>query len=405
MISNKLSILAIGYNYLEINDIQDQLTALLPKFHFDFAISIRDTFFRLNIKNYEIVLLDVTSADIDAMMALQQVYQKNGSIPTIITTDTERISDISALIAPSSFFFVPKDAYFAEGIARCVQAIMSRQQNENRESRKQQDFETPPLVKELINAMHDMVAIIGLDCRIKLANQKLLEKYNCRSEEIVGKHCHQIFFHRDKPCSENSMNCPIQKIRQFQKSCELVHTTHEPEKNLIYQSHISALPLQNKYGKLENVLIAIKEERIPVATQFDKTLLKELINGLTEGLIFCDSNNQIVLVNNAAEKFMNLEHEKLTNKSIFELPLDKGIAWLGGILNKNDADNMPGRSEKFMIHDKWLTLRFIPLYDQNNKYLGGFLYLSEKILESRYSFDPDLITVSRMFSSKIVAEG
>ncbi len=404
MISNKLSILAIGYNYLEINEIQDQLTASLSKFHFDFAISVRDSFYRLNIKNYEIILLDVASTNINALFALQEMYQKNDAIPTIVTAEADRISDLSALLGAGSHFFVPKDAFFAEGIGRCVQAIIRRQRKEAKES-LQQNFETPPLVKELINAMHDMVAIVGLDCRLKLVNQKFLEKYNCTAEDVVGKFCYQIFYYLDKPCPENSISCPIQKIKRLQKSCELVHTKHEPEKNLIYQAHISAFPLENKSGKLENVLIAIKEERIPVATQFDKTLLEELINGLTEGLIFCDINNRIVLMNKAAEKFLCVNHKHLTNKSVFELPLNKGIAWLGGILNRNGSENMLSRSEKFMIQDKWLNLRFVPLHDQNSKYLGGFLYLSEKILESRYSFDPDLITVSRMFSSKIVAEG
>ena len=404
MISNKLSILAIGYNYIEINDIQDQLTSSLSEFHFDFAISIRDSFCRLSITNYDIILLNSSPTDIDDLLALQEVYQKNSPIPTIVTANADRISDLSVSLGSKLHFFVPKDKSFAEGIVKCVQAIIHRQQQEEKKT-QQKNFETPPLVKELMNAMHDMVAIVGLDCRIKLANQKLLEKYNCTPKDIIGKSCHQIFYNMDKPCHDSSINCPIQKIKQFRKSCELIHTRHDPEKNHIYQAHISALPLENKSGQLENVLIAIKEERIPLATQFDKTLLKELINGLTEGLIFCDANHRIVLVNKAAENFLCVDQEELTNKSVFELPLDKGRSWLGGIIKKNGSDNMLIRSEKFLIQDRWLTLRFMPLYDQHNKYIGGFLYLSEKVFDSHYGFDPDLITVSKMFSSKIVAEG
>ena len=263
----------------------------------------------------------------------------------------------------------------------------------------------PPLVKELINAMHDMVAIVGLDCRIRTANHKLLEKYNCSLEDIIGKSCYQLFYNMENQCYENAMDCPIQKIMRTQQSCELVHTRHDTTKNLLYQVHISALPLKNKSGVLENVLIAIKEETIPVATKYDKTLLKELINGLSEGLIFCDSDNQIVLVNKAAAKLLYVDQEQLTGKSVFNLPLDKGSSWLGNVLKSSASGNQLTHSEKFMIQNKWLTLRFVPLYDRQNGYIGGFLYLSEKIFETQSSFDPDLITVSRLFSSKIVAEG
>ncbi|MBD3289728.1 PAS domain-containing protein [candidate division KSB1 bacterium] len=404
MISNKLSILAIGYNYLEINNIQDQLTSYLKEYHFDFAISIRDTFYRLNITNYEIILLDVTSTDIDGLLALQEVYQKDGSIPTIVTVTADRISDLSTLLGTNDHYFVPKDEYFAEGIKDCVKAVIEQRKSQSKIKSKR-NISMPPLVKELINAMHDMVAIVGLDGRILIANQKLLEKYNCSSEEIAGMSCYQLFQDMEKPCAESDLNCPIRKIKHTHKSCETVHTRHDNERNLIYQSHISALPLKNNSGKLENVLIAIKEETIPLATQFDKTLLRELINGLSEGLIFCDSDNRIVLVNKAAEKLLYVEQEQLTGKSVFDLPLDKGNSWLGGIIKNNDSGDHFSSSEKFMIHDKWLTLRFVPLFDQQNKYIGGFLYLSEKVFENQTGFDPDLITVSRLFSSKIVAEG
>lgn len=404
MNSNKLNILAIGYNYREINEIQDALSKVTYRIHFDFAISIRDSLYRLNITNYEIVLLDLTSSDIDSFLALQEIQQKGGSIPIIVAVTREDISRLSETFGSRTHYFIGKDEYYAEAIIDCVEKIQHGKKvvpEPLADPLKKQ----PRFLEDFVNTVHDQVMVVGPDYCIHMANEKILEKYNCAAREIIGQLCYKFIYNFDKPCPEHEMACPLQRIKLIHKSCEMVHTQHNPGKGRICQTHISALPLFDTENNLENVLLAIREEKIPLATQFDKQLLYELIDGLTEGLIFCDMENRIVLSNKAADRMLNVEHGALSDKSFFELPLEKGTSWLGNILKDRDAVMKRARTEKFLIQNKWITLRFVPLFNTQNEYIGGFLYLTEKVFDSSREFDPDLITVSRLFSSKIVAEG
>ena len=65
---------------------------------------------------------------------------------------------------------------------------------------------------------------------------------------------------------------------------------------------------------------------------------------------------------------------------------------------------------KIQIKNKWLLLRYVPLYHENNKYLGGFLYLSDisttHIADAQHhEIDRELFKITKYFPAKFIAEG
>ena len=277
MISKKISLLAIGFNYQEINHIQDELAKEFSHFNFDFAISVRDSLYRLNIADYDIVLLDLTSSDIDNIVALKEIHQKGDGITTIATVKPHEVSSISNMLGINSLCFIAKDAFYA----------------------------------------------------IKLVDS-----------------------------IKNMLN-----------------------KNIVSQP-----------------------------TNFDRTLLEVLVNGMSEGVFFCDSENNIVMVNQATEKLLKTEKEKLLGKSIFVLPFGSTLHWLGKVIESAKSNIHLSASKKINSNNKWLTLRFIPLYRNKNQYIGGLLYLTDiatvqPFEEPLKASETDVLSVSKLLSSKILAEG
>ena len=367
MISKKISLLSIGYNYQEINDIQDELSKEFSHFNFDFALSIRDSLCRLNISDYDIVLLDLASSDMDNMIALKEIYQKGKGIIIIVTVKSNEISNISNTFGINPHYFVIKDNNFIITLIDYIKDIVNNREyalisDQKLKSKKNYLFYS------LINTVHDQVMIVGMDYRIKLFNNKVLERFNCSPQDIINKRCFEFFYNSDKPCTENNLSCPIKEILRTGKSCQLVHTYNKSDDDQIIQRNISALPLINQFNSPVEVLLTISEEEISQATGFDKKLLKTMIDGLSEGIFFCDTDNNIVLLNKTAEKLLNLDQEKLLNNSIFKLPLGKGIHWLSRVLESARSNIHLPASKKVQVNEKLLMLRFLPLYKDKKQY-------------------------------------
>ena len=277
MISKKISLLAIGFNYQEINHIQDELTKEFSHYKFDFALSIRDSLFRLNFSDYDIILLDLTSADTDKLIALKEIQQKGDSIVTLATVKSTEITDISNNFSTNSYYFIVKDTNYAAKLKECV-------------------------------------------------------------------------------------------------------------KNIILEGTITQ------------------------TTTFDRSLLEVLVNGLSEGIIFCDSTDNIVLINKTCEKFLKISRDQFLNKSIFKIPLGREFHWLSKVIQSAKSNIHLTASRKIQLNNHSIMLRFVPLYKDKNQYIGGFIYLTDISIitpfeETHQQYDTDIISMSKLFASKIIAEG
>lgn len=410
MISKKMSLLVIGFNYEEINCIQDELSKEFSHFNFDFAISVRDSWYRLNISDYDVVLLDLTSSEIDSILALQEIYRNGDDIDVIVTVNSNEISKISNTISINPHHFIIKDENF---ISKFINLIKNDADNSN-STISIYEYKMHPLFQILLNTVHDRVMVIGMDYRIKLVNQKIGERFNCAPQDIVGKRCYEFAYNFDKPCSENNLICPLKEISSAGQSCRLVHTHKNPDKSQLTELQISAFPLNDELNSIVEVLVAIKEDTVPleqsqVAT-FDKKLLEVLINGISDGLFFCNSENKVILSNRAVESLLEIGQEHLLNKSVFDIPLDEGVHWLKKVLQSAKSNVHITTPVKIQLKDKWILLRYTPVYDSNGQYMGGFLYLTD--LSSKRLFDEkqkgtesDILSITKFFPAKIVAEG
>jgi PAS domain S-box-containing protein len=138
-----------------------------------------------------------------------------------------------------------------------------------------------------------------------------------------------------------------------------------------------------------------------------------MLSGLSDGLLFCNSDNKILLLNQAAETILGISKAKLIDQSIFALPLGDGSGWLIEVLNGVNT-NMRFNSMAFKtrINNHFVQIRFAPIFGQNNYYLGGFLYLTEveensriERAERQFVLNEKIFDILHLTSPKIIAEG
>ncbi|WP_456474552.1 ATP-binding protein [Candidatus Pyrohabitans sp.] len=111
-------------------------------------------------------------------------------------------------------------------------------------------------LKEFIDAMGDMVLIIGKDRRILAANRALLERCGCERSEIVGKPCHTISHCLKIPCQEDVI-CPLEEVVTRGQVKKIVHT-HYDKKARKRVIEISASPLKSN-GEIIGIITIFRD--------------------------------------------------------------------------------------------------------------------------------------------------
>lgn len=79
-------------------------------------------------------------------------------------------------------------------------------------------------LQSLIDTHEQAFVVIDSEYRIVAANRRYCDAYGISSEAIVGRHCHAVSHHSDRPCHENGELCPHQALFRQGEAVEVLHT-------------------------------------------------------------------------------------------------------------------------------------------------------------------------------------
>src|ERR1035437_593904 len=107
-------------------------------------------------------------------------------------------------------------------------------------------------LRDIINSLEDELIVCDKDYRIVESNDAMLLRHGKTREEVIGKHCYEVSYESNKPCSTDNHDCPIKEVWQTGKPVRVAHThSHyvNGEKRNRYLD-IIASPLKDKHGKI-----------------------------------------------------------------------------------------------------------------------------------------------------------
>lgn len=414
-----MNILLIGFRYHEIEEIQDRFTSEFSHVKIDFAISARDSWYRLNITFYDLIILDSTCSEVDSVVTYQDIFVRSEGIPIVLITTTKELKKLSRLQEKRPKFIFTKEENYLDKIFTMLRKektptvdleLQYQLQLKEDMQRFVQYFHTA------INTVLDPLFIINSQFEIVEVNTAFLERFEVTRRGVIGKPCYQIIHNLGTPCDGENWTCPIREV--FRLGLPYSNSINQYQKeNEITKLNINATPIQNDLNQVDEVVITFRTEKFDTKAEshaiFNKNLLDLMLSGLSDGLIFCNSENQILLLNQAAENILGIPKAKLINNSILNLPIGNGTSWLKEILGKlNSETRFNSLSFKARIQDQYVQIRFAPIFGQGNYYMGGFLYLIE--IEESTKFDMeenDFLLNEKIYAalhltpSKIIAEG
>ena len=161
-------------------------------------------------------------------------------------------------------------------------------------------------------------------------NANFLEKFGSDKEEVVGKTCHDFFYHSVEPCPLKT--CPIAKVladRHGHSVLEYVTTSAGIEKwdNRVFS------PILDEAGEVLYIVECIHDvtqlKMLERELSGAKDFTQKLIQSSTTAIIAADRRGKIVTMNPAAEELTGYSlkeaHERITTEALYPLGQAKEI--------------------------------------------------------------------------------
>jgi len=144
----------------------------------------------------------------------------------------------------------------------------------------------------VLNSMSEHVVYQDTEHRILWTNKAAAESVALSIEQLVGRHCYEIWPQRSKPC----VGCPLIKARETGKPQKAEMTT--PDGRVWF---IRGYPVrdanENLVGVVEVTLEVTERKQADEALQAEKNKLQSLIDAMEDGLTIQDRDFNIIYQN------------------------------------------------------------------------------------------------------------
>ncbi|MDZ7264652.1 MAG: PAS domain-containing protein [candidate division KSB1 bacterium] len=380
-----MNLLLIGFRYHEVKDLQDTLQVKLPQLKVDFAISVRDCWHRFKLSSYDFLLLDTTGSESDSMAAYQEIALHSEAIPIVVLADSLEFRRLNMAISARNDFLLIKDAGYATALVELLKS-------EVWQSRRNKSAFKLPIATDpkrswqyfwaAMNINPHPLLIISDQFEIIEANDAFFDSFQYQRSQTVGKKCYEQLCALAQPCQIADGVCPLRKVQQCKSSYYGPCLCRKQSAELGSEIKIQALPIFNDSNQIDQVMInfqtPVKPHKAEMPSLFDRSLLDLMLSGLSDGLIFCNTENRIIFLNQTAEIILGMPKEKVVGLTVFDLPLGDGVHWLTEVLSTlNARARFNSIAFKTLVHQQLVQIRFAPVYGPGKLYMGGFLYLTE----------------------------
>lgn len=144
--------------------------------------------------------------------------------------------------------------------------------------------------------------------------------------------------------------------------------------------------LFNEFNDMSNRLHIYEEQNIEQLT-LEKNKLEAILMSIANGVVVCDNNDNVVLVNNHAQKLLEVSEEKLLNTEIQQyIDTDGNYCFKEKIEQFKDTplEVMESKPLEFNITIDKKTIKSIisPMFTRNNDYVGYIIVLIDMTKEA-----------------------
>ncbi len=157
------------------------------------------------------------------------------------------------------------------------------------------------------------------DMVVTAANQKFLDKFGYREEELIGKHCNQVLCKTEEPCPKST--CPIyHTLNEKRGASEIIEITG-PDGQEVYEDRVCS-PIFDEKGDVSYIMLSLRDvtrtKLLELELRKTNEFLENIIASSVSAIIVADMKGVIMVMNESARKLFGYTENVAVGKSIAE---------------------------------------------------------------------------------------
>ena len=170
----------------------------------------------------------------------------------------------------------------------------------------------------LFDGIEEEILVISPDYTVLDANRAFVNRCGARRDEIRGRKCYEINYHLPHPCKHERNPCPLERAKKTGERVEITHIYGEGSDQREFMRVVYPL---SAHGQGLDCFVEISRDvteykNLIRKLQASEKRLRAILDTANDAILSVDSDNRIVLFNNAAERIFGYKREEVLGKSL-----------------------------------------------------------------------------------------
>ena len=172
-------------------------------------------------------------------------------------------------------------------------------------------------LQTVIDAIPDVLLVIGTDYRIVLANRAAREMAG-GIDPTVGLTCHQLSHHRDLPCAGKDEPCPLRQVIATKAPVTVTHTHYDAEGKEFFVE-VSAAPVLNETGEVSYIIEACRDVTERMRLERALRLTQFSVDHAGDAVFWLGSDARFFYANARACQHLGYSREELLSMTVHDV--------------------------------------------------------------------------------------
>jgi PAS domain S-box-containing protein len=172
----------------------------------------------------------------------------------------------------------------------------------------------------VLDSLPYRIMVVGRDMAVDAVNQTFLRDHGFSHDDVVGKHCYEVRYGLDKPCSEYGRVCYINHRLEELKEKGLLSSYQEYlDEDGETRFDVSTIaPIYDDDGEVVGIVEASRDvtSRMKLEREYQKssTFLEKVIQSTVDGIVVVDTKGKVLIFNEGMEQLTGYSAEEIINR-------------------------------------------------------------------------------------------
>lgn len=236
---------------------------------------------------------------------------------------------------------------------------------------------TKEYLESIINSMNEGLAVINRDYIITDVNPVICRMLDLSREEIIGRHCHEVFHDSPEVCRWPKVPCSVKVVFEDGKPATALHI-HTGKDGKATYVEINASPLRDKEGRIAQAIQIYRDvtERVELQKKVSETrdFLNNIVESSPDSIITADPEGKITSFSRGSEETLGYKAEEVLGRSIEDLyppeVIEERRVWIAQVLEGKNMKNLRTRWAGKDGHERDISLSISLLRDKDGRAIG-----------------------------------